>query len=235
MPKGSDGSYVGPDPLFTSFAVPHIGGMAQVWHDVLSTGIKMRCPKGGIVAAEGEGLFDLFYLEQGTVEVVFGTLDGRGRSVISFEPGSLFNLAPAATRREASGQYVCVTDAVVWRIPGSVLHDPAFAAAHPQLMLAVIQLLGTLVLTYHTSLTDMLMEEFIIRFSRFLLSLSLERQSVDFSPGLTQEKLATMLGVHRATLARAIQRLKREGIISCFTRGRLHIIDMDRLRAMAKG
>lgn len=221
-------------PLFAPFAVPHIGGMAEVWRGALSSGAKLRCPKGSIVPVEGEGLFDLFYIEQGAIEVVFDTLDGRGRSVVSFEPGSLFNLAPAATRCEASGQYVCVTDAVIWRIPGSVLHDPDFAARHPQLMLAVIELLGTLVLTYHTSLTDMLLEDFIIRFSRYLISLSLERQSLDFAPGLTQEKLAARLGVHRATLARAIQSLKQDGIIAGFTRSRVRILDMEKLRTMAK-
>lgn len=35
------------------------------------------------------------------------------RSVVSFEAGSIFNLAPAATRCEASGQYQCMTDAVI--------------------------------------------------------------------------------------------------------------------------
>ena len=233
MVKSCGHSRAESEPLFAPFAVPRIGGMAEVWRDALALGTRLTLPKGSIVPAEGEGLFDLFYVESGTVEVVFDTLDGRGRSVVSFEPGSLFNLAPAATRREASGQYVCAMEAVVWRLPGSVLHDPGFAARHPDLMLAVVELLGRLVLTYHTSLTDMLMDDFIIRFSRFLLSLSLERGARDFAPGLTQEKLAALLGVHRATLARAIQRLKGDGVIACFTRKRVHILDMDRLRDMA--
>ena len=72
-----------------------------------------------------------------------------------------------------------MTDAVIWQIPGKVLHD-RFAARYPNLMLSVIELLGTLVLTYHTYLTDMLMDDFVTRFSRFLISLSLERGSDEF-------------------------------------------------------
>lgn len=100
-------------------------------------------------------------------------------------------------------------------------------------MLAVVNLLGTLVLTYHTALTDLLLDDFIIRFSRFLLSLSLERQALEFAPGITQEKCATVLGVHRATLARAIQRLRQTGVIDGFTRRRVRILDMAVRRRMA--
>lgn len=110
---------------------------------------------------------------------------------------------------------------------------PFSAARCPNLMLSVIELLGTLVLTYHTYLTDMLMDDFVTRFSRFLISLSLERGSDEFPLGMTQEQLASVFGVHRATLARAIQHLKQEAIIACFTCRRVEIIDMERLRHMA--
>ena len=190
-------------PLFAPFAVPKIGNMATAWHEILHLGTKQRHSAGSIVKVEGETCFDLFYIDEGKVHVVFDTIDGRMRSVVSFEPGSIFNLAPAATRCEASGQYQCMTDAVIWQIPGKVLHDPVFAARYPNLMLSVIELLGTLVLTYHTYLTDMLMDDFVTRFSRFLISLSLERGSDEFPLGMTQEQLASVFGVHRATLARA--------------------------------
>ena len=65
------------------------------------------------------------------------------------------------------------------------------------------------------------------------VSLSLERGSDEFPLGMTQEQLASVFGVHRATLARAIQHLKQEAIIACFTCRRVEIIDMERLRHMA--
>lgn len=219
-------------PLFAPFAVPRIGNLAKAWHDIRHLGVKMTCSAGSIIRVEGEFRFDLFYLEVGNVQVIFDTPEGRARSVVSFEAGSIFNLAPAATRREASGQYQCLTKAIIWRIPGNILHDPGFAVKYPNLMLSVIEVLGTLVLTYHTYLTDLLLDNFVIRFSRFLLSLSLERDSRIFPLGMTQEQLATVFGVHRATLARAIQYLKHRGVIASFTCRRVEILDMEGLRSM---
>lgn len=111
-------------PLFASFAVPAVGEAALAWRTILHRGVELRLPKGSLVPTDGERRFDLFYLERGQVDVIFDTSDGRGRSVESFLPGSMFHLAPAATRREASGQYLCVSDAVIHRLPGELLHDP---------------------------------------------------------------------------------------------------------------
>ncbi|MFR3458787.1 MAG: Crp/Fnr family transcriptional regulator, partial [Bilophila wadsworthia] len=165
------------------------------------------------VKVEGETGFDLFYIDEGKVHVVFDTIDGRMRSVVSFEPGSIFNLAPAATRCEASGQYQCMTDAVIWQIPGKVLHDPVFAARYPNLMLSVIELLGTLVLTYHTYLTDMLMDDFVTRFAAFISS---ALNGSDESPRHDAEQFASVFGVHRASW-RGQSSTKQEAIIACFT------------------
>ena len=199
-------------PLFAPFAVPKIGNMATAWHEILHLGTKQRHSAGSIVKVEGETCFDLFYIDEGKVHVVFDTIDGRMRSVVSFEPGSIFNLAPAATRCEASGQYQCMTDAVIWQIPGKVLHDAVFAARYPNLMLSVIELLGTLVLTYHTYLTDMLMDDFVTRFSRFLISLSLERGSDDFPLGMTQEQL------RESTRNDALRRCTNQVVLDAITK-----------------
>ena len=75
-------------PLFAPFAVPKIGNMATAWHEILHLGTKQRHSAGSIVKVEGETCFDLFYIDEGKVHVVFDTIDGRMRSVVSFEPGA---------------------------------------------------------------------------------------------------------------------------------------------------
>lgn len=228
-----------PQDHYTSFAVPRIQGDASPlhavpWHEILPLGVRLSYARNCTIQAVGPSRFDLFYIEEGQVQVVFDTLDGRMRSVVSFEAGSLFNLAQAAAQAEASGQYHCVTDVVVWKLPGELLHDAAFAARYPALMLGVIHTLGRLVLTHHTFLTDMLMDDFVIRFSRFLVSMG-AGQGDEFAPGMTQEHLANMLGVHRATLARAIHQLKHDGVIDGFTKKRVRILNWERLRVLATG
>lgn len=177
--------------LYTSFAIPRIGKAEASSNgiplsEILSLGVRTTYVRNSMVRAEGSARFDLFYLEEGQVQVLFDTLDGRMRSVVSFEAGSMFNLAQAAARMEASGQYHCVTDAIIWQLPGALLHNAAFVARYPELMLGIIHILGRVVLTHHTFLTDMLMDDFVIRFSRFLVSMS-PVQGETFAPGMTQD------------------------------------------------
>ena len=229
-----------PRTVFMPFAVPEIRGEADtrsgMWREIMREGTRLCFRAGSIVPVEGAHLFDLFCIESGQVRVVFDTLEGRQRTVIAFEAGGIFNLACAAAEKEASGQYQCARDSVVWRVPGRLLHDSGGAggmARCPELAAYALRALGMLALTYHTFLTDMLLDEFIVRFCRYLASLAAEHGKAEFPLGVTQDRCAAMLGVHRATLGRAIQQLKQEGVLDRFTRKSVCILDMEKLRRMA--
>ncbi len=223
--------------VFMPFAVPEIRGESDIrsgmWREIMREGLRLSFHAGNIVPVEGEYLFDLFCIESGQVRVVFDTLEGRQRTVIAFEAGGIFNLACAMAQKEASGQYQCARDSVVWRVPGRLLRDAESMVKCPELAAYALRVLGTLSLTYHTFLTDMLLDEFIVRFCRYLASLAAEHQKAEFPLGVTQDRCAAMLGVHRATLGRAIQQLKQEGVLERFTQRSVRIVDLDRLRAMA--
>ena len=164
------------------------------------------------------------------IGVMFLTLCGLCTSVMW---GGIFNLACALTQKDASGQYQCVRNSVIWRVPGTVLKDEAGVTACPALAAYALRQMGTVALIHSTFLSDMLMDDFVIRFCRYLISLATRHGDSEFPLGITQERCAAMLGVHRATLCRAIQYLKKNGVIECFRRGRVHILDPDRLRALA--
>ena len=122
---------------------------------------------------------------------------------------------------------------MIWRIPGSVLQDARAVAACPALAAYALRQMGTVTLIHSTFLSDMLMDDFSIRFCRYLVSLAQRHDGTEFPLGLTQERCAAMLGVHRATLSRAIQYLKAQGMLESFRRGKVRILDMERLRRMA--
>lgn len=43
-----------------------------------------------------------------------------------------------------------------------------------------------------------------------------------------------MLGLHQTTVARLIRRLREEGVIGRFTKRELEVLDMERLRELAR-
>ena len=124
-------------------------------------------------------------------------------------------------------------ESTVWRIPGAVLRNEQAVTSSPALAAYALRQMGTVALIHSTFLSDMLMDDFSIRFCRYLVSLSVRHGGTEFPLGLTQERCAAMLGVHRATLSRAIQYLKAQGVLENFRRGKVRILDMERLRRMA--
>lgn len=112
--------------LFTSFAVPKLAGLATEWARVLHLGRCCRYPAGAIIDLQGEAVFDLLYLEKGSLRIVYETFAGRTRSVIIFEDGCIANLAPAVTRKNASGYYQCITNSTIYHFPGKLLNDHQF-------------------------------------------------------------------------------------------------------------
>lgn len=224
-------------PDFMPFAVPVVQGetdaSSAVWQEIRREGTRLTFPAGALIEVSGVHLLDMYCLERGSVRIVFDTLEGRQRALMTFEAGGIFNLACALTRKNASGQYQCMKDSVIWRVPGSTLQDERAVMASPALASYALRQMGTVALIHSTFLSDMLMDDFVIRFCRYLVSLATKHGSTEFPLGLTQDRCAAMLGVHRATLCRAVQYLKRQGVIASFRRGNVHILDLDRLLHLA--
>ena len=113
------------------------------------------------------------------------------------------------------------------------MHDPAFVAARPGLVINLMRGLGVKLLMYHTSLSNFVGVSAVARVSRFLCALARRRRSLAFDPGMTQEDLAALLGMHRATLVRALRELRRQGALLRFTKHRVEIGDMELLHQLA--
>lgn len=226
-----------PHADYLPFAVPvargNVDASSAVWKEIQREGTRFVCPAGNFIDLCGERLFDMYFLEKGSVRILFDTLDGRQRALMTFEPGGIFNLACALTHQNASGIYQCVKESTIWRIPGAVLRSEQAVAASPALAAYALRQIGIVALIHSTFLSDMLMDDFSIRFCRYLISLAAQHGKAEFPLGLTQESCAASLGVHRATLSRAIQYLKNQGVLEKFQQGKVRILDMEKLRRMA--
>lgn len=222
-----------PNSVFMPFAVPEIRGesdiTAPVWQAIRERGTRLSFKAGTIIEPSKDELYDMYCVESGRVRIVFDTFEGRQRALMAFEAGGIFNLSCAIIRKTASGLYECMSDCVIWRVPGSILQNAESLSQCPVLAAYALQQMGKVALIHSTFLSDMLMDDFTVRFSRYLVSLAAKKNCCTFPLGITQDRCAEMLGVHRATLGRAIHTLKSEGILGSFIRSKVEILDHEAL------
>ncbi len=60
----------------------------------------------------------------------------------------------------------------------------------------------------------------------------LNGRSLSFSPPLTQIQLAELLGLTNLTVNRIIGKLKRDNVIACYTKNKLQILDIEKIKAL---
>lgn len=221
-------------PLFSHYAIPKITGSCVICHDLFHQGKTLHLKAHSILSINEKNQHDIFYVEKGEVQIIFETFKGQQRTVISFGEGGIFNIAPAVLLQDASGQYQCITDTVVHSLPAHIVLAEENIQENPEVAISLIKHLSRLTLIYSTLLTDLQIDTFFNRFCRYLLSLQLQHNSNTFPLNISQDHLATMLGVHRATLARAIQKLKKLGVITKFSNKTVEICNLETLQQLAK-
>lgn len=221
-------------PSFSHYAIPKVTGSCTVCHDLFHQGKTLHLKANSILSINEENLHDIFYVEKGEVQIIFETITGQQRTIISFGEGGIFNIAPAVLLQDISGQYQCITDTIIHSMPAHILLAEDTIQENPELAISFIKHLSRLIFIYSTLLTDLQIGSFFNRFCRYLLSLQVQHNSNTFPLDVSQDHLATILGVHRATLARAIQKLKQLSVITKFSAKQVEICDLEALRELAE-
>ncbi len=221
------------NPLFSQFAIPAITGTCTIIKEFFLQGKRLVLPAGSILSLDGKMRNSIFYIEQGEMQVVFNNAEGQQRTVIRFGEGGIFNIAPAALEQDASGEFQALRMTILYYMPADEILNEKTIQEYPEVALVLIRHLSRLVLIYHTLLTDLQVSSFFTRFCRYLFSLHLQHGCTAFPLGTTQDELAAILGVHRATLARAIRKSRSLGMIGKFNSRTIEILDLNLLQSLA--
>lgn len=201
---------------------------ADVWREIRAYGYPLDVKAGLIFYPEDN--YSFYCVESGRLRTDFISGTGRQRSLLINETGSLINIAHAIHGTRCLEPYTVLKDGRLWRLNRCLVLEQPFPC--PNLAVLCLKVLSSVTLTCQTALTWLDVDNFKIRFCRYLL-LNIRRfGSSGFSLGLTQEECAQTLGVHRATLARIVKELKEERVLSSFTRDYVEIIDKDKLLAI---
>lgn len=203
------------------------------WEAVLHMARRYAYPKRARINFSGAMYQDFYYISEGRVCLQSSSFSGREHTANYFGPGSLFNLATVFIgdlKEEQHGTWVALDDVVLWRFPGSILHDQDFVREHPGLIINLMQGMCLSIFTQFSWTTGVYLADPLPRLARYLLGLADAAGKLDFAPGVTQQQAATYLGMHRGTLSNALKQLREQNIVREFTRKRLRILDAQKLK-----
>lgn len=216
-----------------------IPGINQMWAQLLFLAARQEHARGTYLYLYDDPEHSFYFLEKGRVTILHGATNGQVQNMLYMQPGTLLNVAhalgSAMTRFLDSGcQFFCLTDVVLWKFPGSLLHDQDFIRSHPAFIENLMSSIGLKLLLMHNTLSNSGTGNTLSKLCRFCLNMSQASVNArELSPGISQTELANLLGVHRISLLRVIQKLKRDGVLQELTRDRLVIKDLEKLRSLA--
>ena len=218
---------------FLPFACRKIGNKFgpdnPIWAEVRSHGKEIAISEGAYFRAASDK--DIYFVDTGRFNSVFVNREGKKRQLLEYETGSVLNLNRALLKSVSFLEYVAIEDSILWKIAiDKIISDNPQC---PYLTQLSLRILASVMETYFTGLTYLKIDNLYKAFCRYLVLAMRNANSNNFSPGLTQEDCASMLGMHRATLAGIIKDLKNSGIIGCYTSKKVTILDKDKLLQLA--
>lgn len=208
---------------------------AGEWRKVLKLGKRVVFRKGTEILHGGKGGEYLYFLSQGEMRLVRTSLDGREKILMSMPEGCITGETPFFDDIPAMSAVVAATDCIVYLFSRDcVLHE--ILPRHPDLVLSLLHSLATKVRVLCNQSINLSLMDLPKRICRFLHLRLQEKEGETtqrVSPGLNQQELANLLGVHRVTLNKALRELEREYVIGPYSKDEVYILNRKRFDELA--
>ena len=210
-----------------------VAELNRCWEKLLHLATRHVYARQAIIQHQLSNCF--YYLEDGLVGIFYTASCGRERLTLRLKPGCIFNEARPLSGLQPEGRFVCMRDSVVWHFPERLLGDVDFISAHAAEISNLLRSMGIKILTHYLFLAEMGTGSHEAHLCRFIQALARGSQQRNIKSHMTQEEVASLLGIHRVTLARLVRRLKKRGVISSFTARNISIENYEQLNLLANG
>ena len=203
------------DDVLIDYNSARIAGLNLAWRELLHLGNKLSYPKNTIIPHEtAKGIF---YLSKGTVELSYNTSSGHKRIALYYGPGTLINEARTLTGHNLGGTFTCIEPVELYQFDKD-LCSLDFIRTHPHLVQNLLKTMAVKMLLHYCFVTAMGTGSTLSQVCRFIFSFAVALDYPKTFPiNLTQQEVADLIGIHRTTLARALQKLKTMRVISKLT------------------
>lgn len=209
-----------------------IENMNKVWEDALEIAIRLNYKKNAIIPhTQQQGVY---YIKKGQVRLSYISPQGHERITLTYNTHSIFNEARVFAGHDATGCFKCVTDVELYLFQKDLLLRDEFIIKYPKIVKNLLATMGAKILLHYSFFVELGTNSNIITICKFIVNLSIKNNNANVFPVLmTQQEVCDLFGMHRATLARTIKKLKEEGIISKFTKKEIVIKNRELLIQLA--
>lgn len=205
----------------------HIENTNIAWTEVLHLGTLCHFPKGH--AEPGEKRRGFFLITKGCIHIDYTSQEGKHRIFLTIGQNSIFNEIPSLLLDVPCISFVCPEPMEAYRFPANMLQDINFIERYPHLYLNAMQSLATKAGFFASLVTNAGFDSTRKQLCRLLLKLHLE-EDVKKETSMSQVEIAARLGVHPTTIARTIQKLRKEGVVGSITKRSLEIKNIQLLQ-----
>lgn len=204
---------------------------AGCWRKVISQGRRMKFPKGAQIFSRLTDENFIFFLDVGEIWLTRSTLDGREKIIWSIGPDSLFGETPFFDELPSKSAIVAGMDSTVYAFASRCVLEEILPR-HPDLTLALFRSLALKVRVLINQAVSLSLDDLPSRICKYLHLRQREEVSESgplvVRPGLNQQELANLLGVHRVTLNKSLRELEKAGILGPYSRDEVYILDRRR-------
>lgn len=208
---------------------------STAWSKVLHRGTRREFKKGEQIVSAGELVTQLRYLESGSVCMKRTTLDGNEKILMHIERSSLFCEVPFFTGDEIHSSFNCHRDAVVYCFSKEVVDD--ILEMYPCIAKDIIRTLSMKVIVLSNQIASLGLDTLEQRIAKFILLrynlMNLADADLMTLGTLRMKDVASILGVHRATLYRALKTMEKMRLIKLLNENRLQVLNIEALAALA--
>lgn len=197
--------------------------------DYFHSGRKLEFQKGEMVLRAGDEPRGVYLIETGHVKVYALSKEGSEHTHMLYQPGDIFPIIWIFKDAIRSVYYQAIENSTLWIVPKQDFKE--FIARSPQTAMSVLEQSADMFRLYAGRIDNLLYSNSYERTAYRLLSLldRLGEQTGDdwfINAPVTHQDIASSVNLSRETVSRAMERMKRRGLIAQDDKRRIVIKDI---------
>ncbi len=224
------------------YQLPIFENLCPSWEQVTFLGRRCTFVRGQQILDLHARVEGVYFVQEGSVEILLYTSRGPEKALFYVGAGCIFGEVSCFVSGEDSDEASvrARSDCVAYFFSRELI-EGVIAERYPHLLIELIRASACKIRMYGVLLRDTLNNDHFVRVCKMIVYLvhykgapvAAGQRQVSLRPGITQNDLARLMGVHRVTVTKAIGRLKAMGVIHRFSKNVLEIVDFVRLSELA--